>query len=399
MPQDNFNDSNYRLSDYEAEALAKKFRATKDSPEIEDDPFKDIIPPSLLAAEHIIEYTMATGLVAPFVAQTGENGRLKKASYEARLGEAAYQFAVGGNTPIPMEREANGNLILPPNSIVFVECDLVFRLPSFIALRFNLSISHVHRGLLLGTGPLVDPGFWGKLCIPIHNLTDEPYEIEKGDGLIWIEFTKTTLPSTVGKLPSGDSKMNIRKFIERATEQVDPKKERIGIRSGISKALAEANEAVSAIGKSETIVEEQKAEIEKQAKIFGFAGIVAMVALIIALYDLSRGYRADTQAQFSEIRPVIYELREQVDTHIERVDLAGHADNEAKFSISILQSDLADVKKTLEEVTLALKAERARREAVEEVNAKILERLADHHYLKYEGSPAPAASQENAFSD
>ena len=42
----------------------------------------------------------------------------------------------------------------------------------------------------MGTGPLVDPGFEGKLLIPLHSLTADDYEIEAGEGLIWVEFTK-----------------------------------------------------------------------------------------------------------------------------------------------------------------------------------------------------------------
>ncbi len=30
--------------------------------------------------------------------------------------------------------------------------------------------SIVYKGLLLGTGPIVDPGFVGKLYIPLHKL-------------------------------------------------------------------------------------------------------------------------------------------------------------------------------------------------------------------------------------
>jgi len=61
-----------------------------------------------------------------------------------------------------------------------------------MAIRFNLKITHVHRGLLLGTGPLVDPGFAGRLLIPLHNLTTNEYTFRAGEGLIWIEFTKTS---------------------------------------------------------------------------------------------------------------------------------------------------------------------------------------------------------------
>ena len=61
-----------------------------------------------------------------------------------------------------------------------------------MAIRFNLRITNVHRGLLLGTGPLVDPGFEGDLLIPIHNLTNNSYYFKGGDKFIWVEFTKVS---------------------------------------------------------------------------------------------------------------------------------------------------------------------------------------------------------------
>ena len=57
---------------------------------------------------------------------------------------------------------------LAPNSIAFVALEPCFRIPEYMALRFNLKIKHIYKGLLLGTGPLVDPGFSGKLFIPLH---------------------------------------------------------------------------------------------------------------------------------------------------------------------------------------------------------------------------------------
>ena len=83
-------------------------------------------------------------------------------------------------------------MILPANSITFVQVEPHFRLPNYIAVRFNLRITHVHRGLLLGTGPLVDPGFHGRLLVPLHNLTAYEYYLDTTKALIWVEFTKTT---------------------------------------------------------------------------------------------------------------------------------------------------------------------------------------------------------------
>ena len=155
-----------------------------------EDPFPDI-PHALLAADDIKKYVFETGAIAPFD-PSKEGGRLKKASYEGRIGKAAYEY----DEKTELVRIPIDPLTVKANSIVFVETDLDFRLPEFMAVRFNLQIRHVHRGLLLGTGPIVDPGYWGKLCIPLHNLTDEDYRIPHEEGLIWIEFTKTSLKGT-----------------------------------------------------------------------------------------------------------------------------------------------------------------------------------------------------------
>lgn len=48
----------------------------------------------------------------------------------------------------------------------------------------------------MGTGPLVDPGFQGRLLIPIHNLTDSPVRINGNDGFIWVEVTKVSTLTT-----------------------------------------------------------------------------------------------------------------------------------------------------------------------------------------------------------
>ena len=206
------------LSRESAQEQAEKYRDSG-----QPDPFPEI-PPSLLAAEHIKKYVMRTGAIAPFHTGGGRHSRLKKASYEGRIGKCAYLYNKQGRLE---SLDFGEELTVVANSIVFVECNLDFRLPDNIALRFNLQIRHVHRGLLLGTGPLVDPGYWGKLCIPLHNLTDENYSIQVDDGLIWVEFTKTTAgqqsTSDGGRPPldKRDGYWNIREFVERAARPMN----------------------------------------------------------------------------------------------------------------------------------------------------------------------------------
>ncbi|SDZ12483.1 hypothetical protein [Nitrosomonas sp. Nm33] len=143
------------------------------------------VPPALLNSGDICDYARITSMVYPF-----DVTKLKSASYEIEfLGDV---YLVNEKTG-EVEKEIlqrDKPFILKKNSIVFVFIETKFFLPDYIAIRFNLKITLVHRGLLLGTGPLVDPGFVGRLLIPLHNLTSEDHEIYGGDGLIWVEFTK-----------------------------------------------------------------------------------------------------------------------------------------------------------------------------------------------------------------
>jgi deoxycytidine triphosphate deaminase len=275
-----------------------------------EDPFKDI-PPSLLSADHIEKYIRETGMIAPFF-KGGHKPRLKKASYEGRIGSKAYVFDVK-NELVSVSFDSADRLRVPENSIVFVETDLDFRLPDYIGVRFNLQIRHVHRGLLLGTGPLVDPGYWGKLCIPLHNLTSEPYFIPLKEGLIWVEFTKTTSTPTEGSnalTRDGPEHWDIEKFLHKAARPFEGGNP-VGIRSSISMMVVGANEkaknaseaAIEARNASETAAS-KAGEAEKAAqrseKTLQNYGLYAVLGTILTLSGISFGifsmYRSDMNA-------------------------------------------------------------------------------------------------------
>lgn len=166
----------FAQTEEEAAAQFKKYKS--------HDPFPDI-PPALLNSADIEVYVAETGMIFPF-----HPNKLKSASYEISLqGDCISWDEKGEKCIIPLKNESD-TFTLKPNSIAFVTHEPTFRLPDYIALRFNLRITNVHRGLLLGTGPLVDPGFEGKLLIPMHNLTTNEYMFKGGEGLIWVEFTK-----------------------------------------------------------------------------------------------------------------------------------------------------------------------------------------------------------------
>lgn len=163
------------------ESAAEKFEIHKSN-----DPFPSIAP-ALLSSADIIDYTQRTGMIDPF-----HKEKLKPASYEVRMQGLCRIWNKDGVLKDTYLCKEGDKFKLPPNSIAFIEVEPIFRLPDYIAIRFNLKITHVYRGLLLGTGPLIDPGFVGKIFIPLHNLTMNSYVFLFNDGLIWVEFTKTS---------------------------------------------------------------------------------------------------------------------------------------------------------------------------------------------------------------
>lgn len=177
--------------------------------------------PALLNSADIKAYVKNTGMIFPF-----DEDLLQSASYKVKIAGKVVYWRYKDNSScrkkvlIRENKDINQNEVvcrkyidkdrdqtndiekvefdlneggyfdLQPNSIAFVTLEPEFHIPKYLALRFNLKIQHNYRGLLLGTGPLVDPGFEGRLTIPLHNLTNNTYRFRHGDTLITIEFIK-----------------------------------------------------------------------------------------------------------------------------------------------------------------------------------------------------------------
>lgn len=151
----------------------------------ERDPFPDIAP-ALLNSADICRYVERTGMIYPFHIED-----LSGATYEARIkGDVIWWDEKDQKQHTINLRKSGDYFQLKPNSIAFITLEPYFRIPDYMALRFNLKIAHIYKGLLLGTGPLVDPGFMGHLSIPLHNLTANTYVFRYNDGIIQMEFTK-----------------------------------------------------------------------------------------------------------------------------------------------------------------------------------------------------------------
>jgi deoxycytidine triphosphate deaminase len=219
-------------------------------------------------------------MLFPFYANSAS---LKPASYEVRPGRKFVRWTEEG-VRLEIDIDENGSFELPPNTISFIQIEPKIRLPDYIAIRFNLRITHVHRGLLLGTGPLIDPGFAGVPLIPLHNLTSESYRIHGNEGLIWVEFTKTAPEIVEIASPPYARRGSFHPLEPRKTDRdIDYYFLRANrlqpIRSSIPGAIRNAELRAEEAEKS-------AAGARTASRVFAGVGIFAILALVIAILAL-----------------------------------------------------------------------------------------------------------------
>lgn len=176
------------------------------------------------------------------------------------------------------------SIVLPSNSIMFVTFHPKIRLPYYVAARFNLRIRWIYAGILVGTGPLVDPGFDGYLTCPIHNLTSEPYTLLAEDGVFaWIEFTKLLQPSSEQSAQSYSGR-SLDKLLQEAN-QGRP------IRSSIPDVYAQGLKLASDSAEKAKEANESAKKTESHANRYTIGSLIALFALCVTFaigeYNLS----------------------------------------------------------------------------------------------------------------
>lgn len=210
-----------------------------------------------------------------------------------------------------------------------------------------MQIKHVHRGLLLGTGPLVDPGYWGKLCIPLHNLTDEEYCIPADEGLIWIEFTKTTtITDHVGRPPLGRKFDNIKDFLYKASSSYS-----VGIRSSIDGAIERSADRAE---KAEEAAKSANRKVGGIGFAAGLAGAIGLTGILFSSVLVIKNYNSD-------VRNLEAELQKYTGL------LNGNMPEVAQATVSSLSEDIESLSTNVANLTTELEAERANTQQLEEI--------------------------------
>ena len=305
------------------------------------DPFPNI-QPALLNSADIYNYVATTGMIFPFYPE-----KLSGASYEVTIGEKVIWWDEQKQEVHEEDLSKPGSYFkLEPNSIAFVMLEPTFRIPDYMALRFNLKIVHVYRGLLLGTGPLVDPGFVGKLSIPLHNLTANTYTFRHGDGLIQMEFTKLS-PNEVWKnddegRPVIKDDLYKRKWIKKDRtiyEYISRSLEGssdVMIRSAIPNNLKKVKDIAE---KAQEEITEAKKELDQRVRNMQLITILSLVPVLTfactAIYQLGSANTIkkeqiyELQMQYSELSQQYDQLQSDYDElvlKIERIEGVGDED-------------------------------------------------------------------------
>lgn len=123
------------------------------------------------------------------IAADFEEKNLRPAAYTLRIGS---RYVDSRGRLGSLDSKKKPSFTMEPNSIVFVSALEKLDLPCYIAARFNLRVKWVYKGILLGTGPQVEPGYTGYLSCPLYNLTDHPIKIIFEDDFATIDFERTT---------------------------------------------------------------------------------------------------------------------------------------------------------------------------------------------------------------
>lgn len=309
------------------------------------DPFPEI-PPALLNSADISDYVAKTGMIYPF---NPTSAKLKSASYEIDLLGNIHFWDDDKKKVINLPKEKS--FTLKKNSIAFVYLATTFRIPDYIALRFNFRIKHVHRGLLLGTGPLVDPGFEGRLLIPLHNLTADDYEIESGEGLIWVEFTKLS-PNKIWDQGDGDS-TRYGKYIPfppngkyRTPEQYFEKSAQGDpIRSSIPEIILGAGRSAEDAAKSAKKAENNVQSIRNMLYGVGALTIVGLIFTLYTLFNQTTSLVQDTSSYLHNARGGIETFKNTIDQRNVEFQTS------TLDKLNSLEKEVQDLKKKIENLT------------------------------------------------
>ena len=191
----------------------------------------------------------------------------------------------GKQVRVETEEDEKGTFFnVKQNSLVYIRLLQKLRMPYYMIGRHNLKISYVYQGLLLGTGPQVDPGFLGNLYIPLHNLTNKDVKIYKEESFVSIDFVRTS-PHIFSKgKPCTEKKFY--ELYQKEKALFDPKKrkrEKLENYLGGKTPFSSLGHLVPEMDKTKTEIENFKEKISGRIDKFYIGGVIIIILTLITL--------------------------------------------------------------------------------------------------------------------
>lgn len=302
----------------------------------------------MLSSPHIAYCIKKYGIIKDAIPKN-----IKSATYDMRIGGSVLTWYKGEKIEFELgeEEDKNKNIFtkvdLKPNSLTFVTTIEKFNLPKDIIARFNLKSKWVHEGLLLGTGPIVDPELKANLLIPLHNFSSQTVTLNHGDSLISVEFTKTLNPDDKPTFSSEEFH-----YVQNENSVFDFH----GYRKRIAGKTVESS-VLATLFKFEEMIDVYKKRLAILSWGGGIAGLtvmVTLVALIFTTWSLIKN-ASDTyndasslvkQYQSQNIDFKAFALKNVSDKNIEEI-------NELKIKMSELTNRLNNSNPYLQQMELS----------------------------------------------
>ena len=316
-----------------AKPFLKKAEAEKYDIYKSTDPFP-WIGEALLNSADLLKYLLTVGIVDPF-----KVSNLKGVTYQCTFSGEAHRFDLKAREMKEIQLNDNEELVLEQNSITYLKIAEKFHVPEYMVLRFNLSVSNAYKGLLLGTGPIIDPGFNGNLFIPLHNLTGNEYIIKKGAPLIRVEFTKLSRHPVWSKgeaelFPPIDpitKKTPPYTFFSKSIEDalLDPDKKRfytkggaISVRSSIPDMIKKSADEAEDAQKSAANALNAAEKVGKIAKKWSIIGIITVIITVAGILHSSYSLVHDAHTRFDNIAKELETCKQQISVLTQELESA-----------------------------------------------------------------------------
>ncbi len=144
-----------------------------------------------------------------------DDAKLEPASYDARVGKWA--FSSSSKEKVNMAEK--GLLVIDPGEFAVLETRENVELDNRTAGQLGLRSEYAQRGLLMLSGPQIDPGFQGILTVRVINLAPKPIALPYEEAFLTIQFFRLSHAVTktyagIRQKQAGISARDIQELVE-----------------------------------------------------------------------------------------------------------------------------------------------------------------------------------------